>query len=227
MSLRDDVVRFAEAEVGPQVKGSPQVLGYWREVLPRTWGDVVVRQYAKEKHWCGGFALWALHKAGIARDVFWLDGLGFCEVEKLPKTKAPQPGDIAYTNSPFQHHAIVKSLANGILVTIDGNQPNVVEKTRPLPKSGMVFYSIQPFLDRLDVPDTSPPPTQTLRPILLLGSRGAAVKELQTRLNAKGATLLVDGSFGPKTDNAVTNFQRATGLHVDGIVGQQTWAKLI
>ena len=66
------------------------------------------------------------------------------------------------------------------------------------------------------------------RPTLRRGSKGNAVRELQGRLNARGASprLNVDGDFGPKTDAAVRRFQSSRGLVVDGIVGPRTWAAL-
>lgn len=60
--------------------------------------------------------------------------------------------------------------------------------------------------------------------LLKRGSRGAAVRTLQTSLNAAGAAprLVVDGDFGPATDRAVRAIQQRLGLVVDGIVGPQT-----
>ena len=58
------------------------------------------------------------------------------------------------------------------------------------------------------------------------GSKGDRVKELQTKLNKLGYNLVVDGSFGPATDNAVKDFQKKYGLAVDGIVGPNTTKKL-
>lgn len=58
------------------------------------------------------------------------------------------------------------------------------------------------------------------------GSTGSEVRELQTLLNNNGANLSVDGKFGPKTQAAVTSYQKANGLTVDGIVGKNTWGSL-
>lgn len=52
------------------------------------------------------------------------------------------------------------------------------------------------------------------------------VSEVQRKLVAHGATLVVDGIFGPRTERAVREFQSTHSLHVDGIVGPMTWAKL-
>ena len=63
-------------------------------------------------------------------------------------------------------------------------------------------------------------------PTLTEGDTGPAVQTLQTRLNVWGATLTVDGNFGPATLVAVKAFQAAQKLTVDGIVGPQTWSAL-
>jgi hypothetical protein len=55
------------------------------------------------------------------------------------------------------------------------------------------------------------------------GARGAAVRHLQTALNAVGAALVVDGDFGENTDEAVRDFQAWQHLVEDGVVGPKTW----
>lgn len=55
-----------------------------------------------------------------------------------------------------------------------------------------------------------------------MGSRGNDVVTLQQKLS-----LIPDGIFGPITDEAVRTFQRTNGLAADGIVGPNTWAKLL
>ena len=70
-------------------------------------------------------------------------------------------------------------------------------------------------------------PTVPDMPMLYRGCTGDAVKTLQDKLNTLGYNSgNVDGIFGAKTYAAVTAFQKANNLGVDGIVGKLTWAKL-
>lgn len=64
-------------------------------------------------------------------------------------------------------------------------------------------------------------------PILKRGSRGEAVRSLQTLLNAKGAAIGVDGSFGLATDKALREFQESRDLEIDGSCGAETWTALL
>jgi len=59
------------------------------------------------------------------------------------------------------------------------------------------------------------------------GANNAAVKAVQTMLNAHGSALTVDGDFGSGTDAAVRSFQSAQHITVDGVVGPQTWQHLL
>ncbi|MFT9497951.1 peptidoglycan-binding domain-containing protein [Anaerosolibacter sp.] len=61
---------------------------------------------------------------------------------------------------------------------------------------------------------------------LKLGSKGTAVKDLQTKLNANGYKLVVDGIFGKLTLAAVKDYQTKNGLTADGIVGAAMMEKL-
>lgn len=63
--------------------------------------------------------------------------------------------------------------------------------------------------------------------VLKVGSSGAQVKTLQTKLNNWGYDAgAVDGIFGSKTQAAVKRFQQKNGLVADGIVGAKTAAAL-
>lgn len=60
------------------------------------------------------------------------------------------------------------------------------------------------------------------------GARGKITALIQERLNSKGFNCgAVDGIFGSGTEAAVKAFQRAMGLTADGIVGVNTWRKLL
>lgn len=62
------------------------------------------------------------------------------------------------------------------------------------------------------------------------GTTGSAVKLLQELLKGKGydlGTYGTDGNFGNITLMCVKGFQSASGLSADGIVGKNTWNKLL
>lgn len=60
------------------------------------------------------------------------------------------------------------------------------------------------------------------------GSVCREVKTLQVMLNYLGFDCGdVDGEFGPLTDGAVRDFQRAVNIGVDGIVGPTSWRRLL
>ena len=60
------------------------------------------------------------------------------------------------------------------------------------------------------------------------GSTGEQVKALQRLLYAMDYyASTIDGSFGAVTEAAVKAYQKAVGITVDGIAGQQTWNKLL
>lgn len=128
LDTRHKIVFIAANEIGPQDPNK-----YWADVLPG------VSSFKGE--WCGGFTLWVLHQAGIAKDINWTIGKGYCY--QLPITNNPMPGDIAYIDKPYQHHAIVESVTAEMVSTIDGNQPGNTVARRLRPKSAITaFYSI-------------------------------------------------------------------------------------
>ena len=58
--------------------------------------------------------------------------------------------------------------------------------------------------------------------VLEPGLEGADVRFLQRRLSTLGFSLTVDGKFGPATEKAVRELQKAFGYDVDGSVGPAT-----
>lgn len=65
-------------------------------------------------------------------------------------------------------------------------------------------------------------PTGALRPTLRRGMSGPLVVEVQRKVGVDTP----NGTFGPKTEALVREFQRARGMVADGIVGPKTWAAL-
>lgn len=143
-SLRKKVVKAAASQLD-NTDASP----YWLDVLGPG---------SHPKDWCGAFALWALHQAGLATDTKWLIGKGFLLAGRQPlkPTHEPKPGDIAYFTKS-QHHAVVKEVHDdGTVSLINGNgfNPNIpngatseVAASRTPRSNVAAFYSIKPFID--------------------------------------------------------------------------------
>ena len=124
---------------------------------------------------------------------------------------------------------------NGTTVTCNGlSQWGTV----PLAKQGLVPYNILTYYygNNIELVRNAPiaPNIPSYPGILRLGSRGGAVRAIQLRLNriaqnypAIPRLASVDGIFGPRTESAVRAFQKVFRLAQDGIVGKQTWYRLI
>jgi hypothetical protein len=73
-------------------------------------------------------------------------------------------------------------------------------------------------------PGYVPPPGERAK--LVRGDEGADVSAVQELLVRRGYQIKVDGKYGPATEEAVRQFQRANGLNPDGRVGPLTREKL-
>lgn len=72
-------------------------------------------------------------------------------------------------------------------------------------------------------------PEEGAAPMLAAGASGSTVEALQRTLNQRlnpSPGLSVDGEFGPSTESAVTRFQKANSLTVNGTVDAPTWTAL-
>lgn len=104
-----------------------------------------------------------------------------------------------------------------------GSVPDLVRNIAPevLPVLQQVGNALFPALD---------PTKATQAGALMITPE--MVKEVQNKLNAKGytddagAALVADGSYGAKTKQAVSKFQKDKGLTVDGWAGSLTQAAL-
>ena len=76
------------------------------------------------------------------------------------------------------------------------------------------------------VPAPTPPTGGFVPPTVNPGEISGTVRNVQRLVNVHNGGLVVDGIYGPKSEQAVRNFQTIMRLGVDGIVGPQTWSAL-
>src|SRR6187551_3878327 len=203
---RERVVAAAAAEIGPDTH--EKRIRYWESALGH---EVHHFEEIQKLAWCGGFALYCLHTAGLARDVFWKLGAGFLlqKPHPLKTVKLPLPGDIGYDDLPYRHHYIVERVDGDVVHSIDGNQPDVRRKKRPLGDPELVYFSIAPFLQlRSPVPPKWPQPVDVQRAVngLIMRHTGTDAPRL----------LAPDGIIGPLSTAALKWAQRELGIPVTG-----------
>lgn len=87
------------------------------------------------------------------------------------------------------------------------------------------------YKDNTDPQPTPEPTVKTVNvelDVLRKGSTGGQVKTIQALLNSFiGSNLSIDGIFGSKTEQGVKDYQKSRGLTVDGVVGAETWNKIL
>ncbi|MER5204494.1 N-acetylmuramoyl-L-alanine amidase [Streptomyces sp. NPDC002825] len=89
------------------------------------------------------------------------------------------------------------------------------------------LYALLPQLRRDVAARVGGDPTAPVWPLLHNGDAGDRVRALQHLLVRRGATITVDGSFGPATEQAVRDFQSLVHATYDGYAGNQTWHQLV
>jgi len=145
--VRDRVT--GAAKMGNAEKRAAVVAAAMAEVgeanLSKYFGDAAPAMMGSGANWCGIFALWALHQAGLAKGIQWVVSRGF--LFRLRQTTSPQPGDIAYFDKA-QHHALVRAVRADEVDLINGNGTGGVVTLSTAPKSkARAYFSIEPFLE--------------------------------------------------------------------------------
>ena len=64
-------------------------------------------------------------------------------------------------------------------------------------------------------------------PLVMTGRTGELALTAQYLLRHRGFDITADGIVGPVTEGVIRDFQKSQNLQVDGIVGNQTWPKLV
>jgi len=129
----------------------------------------------------------------------------------------PKPWQKKHSGSMAQFRASVAALLNG---NTSPSEP-VISKAEETP--------VETPKPVQTAPETAQNGSVVIPMITLQkGSRGTQVKVLQWLLSMNGYNVgTVDGIFGANTQKAVKAYQTAKGLSADGIVGKQTWSKLL
>lgn len=157
--------------------------------------------------------------------------------EKTPDMKLPI-GAWVYTGTPRNRGHIGIVVDDEWVVEAQGTNAGVVKSKLSLKKwtwwglgKGITFEfspGANPIPKPVQPAKTSSTTSKTpVYPTVRRGDRGEVVTQLQRLLSKDGSSLQIDGIFGPGTQSAVRAFQKKYGLTVDGIVGPQTWGKLL
>lgn len=185
--------------------------------------------------WCAMTVTYALHKAGHTDFVY-----AYCPyiVNDAEKGKGmswhsdPSPGDLvlfSFRGQRPDHVGVVESVrSNGTFVTLEGNIGNKCQRLVRDRKYVVGFARVKLNAETSAPQPTDQSPTSTGgRPVLREGSRGEAVKNIQTIANNAGCKAgSADGVFGPKTTEGVKCLQKKLKVSSDGVVGPKTYAAL-
>jgi len=143
--------------------------------------------------------------------------------------------DYSTTDGDFRHVVIFEKWANSSQTAYHAyEQRGTYGTTYRVLKYGIGKDNYDPFRPVKfgdssgggSAPAPAPAPSVAW-PVLKSGSSGVDVKSAQQLLASHGYALTADGSFGPRTRSAVISFQKARGLAADGVIGPNTWGKLI
>lgn len=151
----------------------------------------------------------------------------------------PQTGDqifFTYSDGEVSHTGLVVDVTSYSVVTVEGNTSDMVAKrSYPLSDARIFGYGRPDWGAEAKEDDATadvPAHKSTIGglPLLKVGSRGEVVRAAQFLLNGRDANVGkwgADGDFGQGTRAAVLAFQRRNGLEADGIIGVETWSKLL
>ncbi len=163
---------------------------------------------------------------------------------------SPKVGDQIFFGASGNetHTGIVYKVDSSKLYTIEGNTSGasgvvangggVCKKSYSLGYSKISGYGRPKYDTEDNTATTTTKEANTVMvemTVLRSGSKGEEVKTLQRLLLAIGYDLGktgtakngVDGGFGAKTNAAVRAYQKKNALAVDGVVGKNTWNKLL
>lgn len=160
--------------------------------------------------------------------------------------QTPENGDVVYFyyDGDINHTGIVTNISGGLIYTVEGNSSDMVARRMyTIGSPGIAGYGRPKWETASDVAEDEPPKEDTEQtpqpsadstgitlPDLSRGDTGEVVRAAQFLLNGRKCSCGIwgaDGDFGHGTEAAVLAFQRRNNLEDDGIIGEQTWSKLL
>lgn len=196
-------------------------------------------------YWCDCFNDWCFQQAyGICNAKKLLGGnfndytVASCQLYKNKNAlyTSPKLGDQAFFTKNGQisgcyHTGIVYKVDKTHFYTIEGNTSTdavVVRNGGGVAKKkytianykGKVLFG-RPNYDKTEIKKEKNPYKEPIK-YIKKDSKGEDVKWVQWELNESGAKLVIDGEAGPKTIEAIKQFQKKNNLKIDGIVGPKT-----
>lgn len=244
---KSKVVKTAQAELGYH-EGENNWNKYAQELDPlgATWGS------KQSQPWCGEFVLWVFYKC-FSLDLA-LKMLCSGKPSSIPLCSSganyfknagrwfstPELGDIVffYYSGGINHTGIVTGVGTSIITTVEGNSGDSVRQNSYATGSSIIAGYGRPKWD-LAANESDKPVEQPKEPVidkplelpmLKRGDVSEVVRAAQFLLNGRGASCGIygaDADFGAATEAAVLAFQRRNNLDADGVIGEQTWSKLL
>lgn len=209
---------------------------------------------SSSRAWCCAFVWWVFKHAGYSSLFYGGKKCAGCTTlmnyhkaqGQLVSGTSYLPGDLVFfqfdQDAAADHIGIIEKDNGNTITTIEGNTSTsndsnggaVMRRTR---KKSLIMAVVRPAYSGAAPSEVAKPKNTVTIEVeqLKKGARGESVRALQLLLigcsgepaervkNTGGA----DGVFGAGTVAAVKAFQKLHGLTVDGIVGKNTWAKLL
>ena len=237
MIFANKIIEIAKAEIG--VTESPK--------------NSNKQKYGKEygvngTAWCCQFVWWVFKHAGASPLFYgggktaWVPSVRKHYTQKGKWIRrgdgTPKPGDLIIfgnrdDSGSGKHIGIITKVTSSTVYTVEGNTTKsgysanggmVAAKSYSRSNANIAGYCSIDYDD--EVKETVEVTVETLKK----GSKSDNVKALQILLIGYGfdcGKYGADGDFGSATDEAVKAYQKKNGLDVDGIVGKNTWNKLL
>lgn len=201
--------------------------------------------------WCCAFVWWVFKECGASKLFYGGKKTAYCPTvetyykkQKQWYTTNPKVGDLVLFDFSGKgiagHIGILEKInADGTYQVIEGNTSTTSNDNggcvmRRIRKKSVIRGFARPSYETNTLTtETTAKGAKTVNitlSILQKGSKGNEVRALQSLLIAFGYSCGrsgIDGDFGTATYNAVVNYQKDRRLSVDGIVGTNTWNKLL